>query len=83
MTALEKIRRSQLRQQDLRERRASPFIEMPRRSGKACGDRNVDRDIEIFELASPGQELSVYFTNRWTRAPTMPGPWSTGREGEL
>ena len=24
---------------------------------------------EIFELASPGQELSVYFTNRWTRIP--------------
>jgi hypothetical protein len=26
---------------------------------------------EIFELASPGQELQVYFTNRWTRRPAL------------
>jgi hypothetical protein len=27
--------------------------------------------VETFELASPGQELTVYFTNRWTRTPTL------------
>jgi hypothetical protein len=27
---------------------------------------------EIFELAWPGEELSVYFTNRWTRRPSLP-----------
>ena len=26
---------------------------------------------EIFELASPGKELEVYFTNRWSRRPTL------------
>jgi hypothetical protein len=26
---------------------------------------------EIFELASPGKELEVYFTNRWTRVPNL------------
>jgi hypothetical protein len=26
---------------------------------------------EIFELASPGEELEVYFTNRWTRVPDL------------
>jgi hypothetical protein len=26
---------------------------------------------EIFELASPGQELEVYFTNDWTRVPDL------------
>lgn len=24
---------------------------------------------ELFELASPGEDLEVLFTNRWTRAP--------------
>ena len=27
--------------------------------------------IERFELAEPGQELELYFTNRWTRAPKL------------
>ena len=26
---------------------------------------------ETFELASPGQELAVYFTNTWTRSPAL------------
>ena len=26
---------------------------------------------ETFELASPGEELAVYFTNRWTRIPAL------------
>ncbi len=26
---------------------------------------------EIFELAFPGEDLSVYFTNRWTRRPVL------------
>lgn len=26
---------------------------------------------EIFELASPGEELELYFTNRWTRIPDL------------
>ncbi len=26
---------------------------------------------ETFELASPGKELEVYFTNRWTRMPSL------------
>ena len=30
------------------------------------------RFTEVFELASPGQELQVYFTNRWTRIPDRP-----------
>jgi hypothetical protein len=30
---------------------------------------------EIFELASPGEELQVYFTNTWTRVPDLHGPW--------
>ena len=25
----------------------------------------------IFELASPGEELTVYFTNRWSRVPDL------------
>lgn len=32
------------------------------------------RHHETFELASPGEELQVYFTNRWTRTPNL-GPW--------
>jgi hypothetical protein len=31
--------------------------------------------VEIFELASPGEELQVYFTNTWTRVPDLHGPW--------
>lgn len=27
---------------------------------------------EVFELAFPGEELSVYFTSRWTRRPVLP-----------
>jgi hypothetical protein len=30
---------------------------------------------EIFELASPGEELRVYFTNSWTRVPDLHGTW--------
>jgi hypothetical protein len=30
---------------------------------------------ETFELASPGEELQVYFTNTWTRVPDLHGPW--------
>lgn len=30
---------------------------------------------EIFELASPGDELQVYFTNTWTRVPDLDVPW--------
>ena len=26
---------------------------------------------EVYELAFPGEELSVYFTNRWTRRPVL------------
>lgn len=26
---------------------------------------------ERFELASPGQDLQLYFTNRWTRVPDL------------
>ena len=26
---------------------------------------------EVFELAFPGEELSVYFTNHWTRRPVL------------
>jgi hypothetical protein len=26
---------------------------------------------ETFELASPGQELTVFFTNSWTRVPDL------------
>ena len=26
---------------------------------------------EIFELAAPGEELTVYFTNQWTRIPVL------------
>lgn len=29
------------------------------------------RFTEIFELASPGEELAVYFTNVWTRIPVL------------
>ena len=29
------------------------------------------RFVEIFELASPGQELSTYFRNEWTRVPEL------------
>ena len=32
------------------------------------------RHNEIFELAMPGEELQVYFTNRWTRTPNL-GQW--------
>jgi hypothetical protein len=28
------------------------------------------RFSEVYELAFPGRELEVYFTNRWTRSPT-------------
>ncbi|UCC83986.1 MAG: hypothetical protein JSW46_03360 [Gemmatimonadota bacterium] len=31
--------------------------------------------VEIFELAWPGEELQVYFTNTWTRVPDLQGPW--------
>jgi hypothetical protein len=30
---------------------------------------------ETFELAGPGEELRVYFTNTWTRVPDLHGPW--------
>ena len=26
---------------------------------------------EIYELAFPGNDLAVYFTNRWTRIPAL------------
>ncbi len=29
------------------------------------------RFSETFELAGPGQELEVYFTNKWTKAPEV------------
>lgn len=29
------------------------------------------RFVETFELASPGQELAIYFTNEWTRVPDL------------
>lgn len=30
---------------------------------------------ETFELASPGEELQVYFTDTWTRVPDLEGAW--------
>lgn len=36
---------------------------------------NAHHFEEIFELASPGEELLVYFTDTWTRVPDLHGPW--------
>ncbi len=33
---------------------------------------NPYRFEETFELAGPGEELAHYFTNRWTRRPSLP-----------
>ncbi len=29
------------------------------------------RFVEVYEIAWPGNELAVYFTNRWTRSPVL------------
>jgi hypothetical protein len=33
------------------------------------------RFSEVYELAFPGRELEVYFSNQWTRSPT-PTDWN-------